>query len=141
VAKTRNDAHLWASMIAPIKAAGVREAEKPHQAHNGRDHSNLARHLLGHKPQSTQITCPLKSTAAQLREREVDLLVLKQGIDTSTPGGRLQFHMFGAFDEFLRELIVEGTLEGLTSARARGRVGGRPGGRGHPRGGDGPCAV
>ncbi|WP_308016292.1 recombinase family protein [Nonomuraea aurantiaca] len=42
------------------------------------------------------------------------------------PSGRLQFHMFGAFDEFLRELIVEGTLEGLASARARGRVGGRP---------------
>ncbi|MFI6457036.1 recombinase family protein [Streptosporangium amethystogenes] len=34
--------------------------------------------------------------------------------------------MFGAFDEFLRELIVEGTLEGLASACARGRVGGRP---------------
>ncbi|MFI6513724.1 recombinase family protein [Streptosporangium sp. NPDC050855] len=68
----------------------------------------------------------LLDLAAQLREREVDLLVLKQGIDTSTPGGRLQFHMFGAFDEFLRELIVEGTLEGLASARARGRVGGRP---------------
>ncbi|MEU8108628.1 recombinase family protein [Nonomuraea muscovyensis] len=45
---------------------------------------------------------------------------------TSTPTGRRQFHMFGAFDEFLRELIVEGTLEGLASARARGRVGGRP---------------
>ncbi|NUW41978.1 recombinase family protein [Nonomuraea rhodomycinica] len=68
----------------------------------------------------------LLDLAAQLREREVDLLVLKQGIDTSTSSGRLQFHMFGAFDEFLRELIVEGTLEGLASARARGRVGGRP---------------
>lgn len=34
--------------------------------------------------------------------------------------------MFGAFDEFLRELIVEGTLEGLASTRASGRVGGRP---------------
>ncbi|MEV6156899.1 recombinase family protein [Nonomuraea sp. NPDC052129] len=68
----------------------------------------------------------LLDLAAQLGAREVDLLVLKQGIDTSTPSGRLQFHMFGAFDEFLRELIVEGTLEGLASARARGRVGGRP---------------
>ncbi|MFI6713450.1 recombinase family protein [Nonomuraea sp. NPDC050478] len=47
-------------------------------------------------------------------------------MDTSTPGGRLQFHMCGAFDECLRELIVEGTLEGLASARRRGRVGGRP---------------
>ncbi|WP_055483195.1 recombinase family protein [Sphaerimonospora mesophila] len=68
----------------------------------------------------------LLDLAADLRRREVDLLVIKQGIDTSTPTGRLQFHMFGAFDEFLRELIVEGTLEGLASARARGRVGGRP---------------
>jgi DNA invertase Pin-like site-specific DNA recombinase len=68
----------------------------------------------------------LLDLAADLRGREVDLLVLKQGIDTSAPTGRLQFHMFGAFDEFLRELIVEGTLEGLASARARGRVGGRP---------------
>jgi DNA invertase Pin-like site-specific DNA recombinase len=68
----------------------------------------------------------LLDLAAQLGERQVALLVLKQGIDTSTPSGRLQFHMFGAFDEFLRELIVEGTLEGLASARARGRVGGRP---------------
>ncbi|MER5321694.1 recombinase family protein [Streptosporangium roseum] len=68
----------------------------------------------------------LLDLAARLGERQVALLVLKQGIDTSTPSGRLQFHMFGAFDEFLRELIVEGTLEGLASARARGRVGGRP---------------
>ncbi|MEU4324649.1 recombinase family protein [Nonomuraea dietziae] len=78
--------------------------------------------------------------AAQLREREVDLLVLKQGIDTSTPGGRLQFHMFGAFDEFLREIIVEDTLEGLASARARGRVGRRPAAL-DAHGGDGPRAV
>ncbi len=66
----------------------------------------------------------LLDLAADLREREVDLLVLKQGINTSTPSGRLQFHMFGAFDEFLRELIIEGTLEGLASARARGQLSG-----------------
>ncbi|MFI6748477.1 hypothetical protein ACIBI3_19950 [Actinomadura luteofluorescens] len=36
------------------------------------------------------------------------------------------FHLFGAIDEFQRELIVEGAHEGLTAARARGRVGGRP---------------
>ncbi|WP_327044825.1 recombinase family protein [Microbispora sp. NBC_01189] len=53
-------------------------------------------------------------------------MVLEQGIDTSTPSGRLQFHMFGAFDEFLLELIVEGTLEELAPARASGRTGGRP---------------
>jgi len=67
----------------------------------------------------------LLELADTLRERGIDLLVLKQGIDTSTPTGRLAFHMLGAIDEFQRELIVEGTHEGLASARARGRNGGR----------------
>jgi DNA invertase Pin-like site-specific DNA recombinase len=60
-----------------------------------------------------------------LHERGIELVVLKQGIDTTTPTGRLAFHMLGAIDEFTRELIVEGTQEGLAAARARGRVGGR----------------
>jgi DNA invertase Pin-like site-specific DNA recombinase len=61
----------------------------------------------------------------QLRERGIDLVVLKQAIDTTTPAGRLAFHIMAAIDEFQRELIVEGTNEGLVAARARGRVGGR----------------
>lgn len=52
-------------------------------------------------------------------------MILKQGIDTRTPQGRLVFHILGAVDEFQRELIVEGTREGLAAARARGRRGGR----------------
>ncbi len=68
----------------------------------------------------------LLTLADELRERGIDLVVLKQGIDTTTPHGRLVFHILGAVDEFERELIVEGTLEGLASARARGRNGGRP---------------
>ena len=63
--------------------------------------------------------------AADLRERGIELVVLKQDIDTTTPTGRLVFHILAAFDEFQRELIVEGTIEGLAAARARGRVGGR----------------
>ncbi|MBO0871763.1 MAG: recombinase family protein [Pseudonocardia sp.] len=62
----------------------------------------------------------------ELVERGVDLVVLKQGIDTTTPTGRLLFHLMAAFDEFLADLISEGTHEGLAAARARGRVGGRP---------------
>jgi DNA invertase Pin-like site-specific DNA recombinase len=60
-----------------------------------------------------------------LTERGVGLVVLRQGIDTTTPQGRLVFHILGALDEFQRELIVEGTVEGLAAARARGRNGGR----------------
>ena len=67
----------------------------------------------------------LLALAEQLRERGIGLVVLKQQIDTTTPTGRLVFHILGAIDEFQRELIVEGTREGLESARARGRVGGR----------------
>jgi DNA invertase Pin-like site-specific DNA recombinase len=67
----------------------------------------------------------LLALADELRERGVGLVVLKQHIDTTTPTGRLAFHILGAIDEFQRELIIEGTREGLDAARARGRTGGR----------------
>jgi DNA invertase Pin-like site-specific DNA recombinase len=63
-----------------------------------------------------------------LRERGIGLKVLKQDIDTTTPTGRLVFHMLAAIDEFQRELIVENTREGVEAAKARGRQGGRPAG-------------
>lgn len=63
--------------------------------------------------------------AEDLRKRSIDLVVLKQNIDTTTPTGRLVFHILASIDEFQRELIVEGTNEGLAAARARGRTGGR----------------
>jgi DNA invertase Pin-like site-specific DNA recombinase len=68
----------------------------------------------------------LLDVAAELQTREVDLVVLQQGIDTTTPAGRLQFHVFAAMAEFVGDLISEGTHEGLAAARARGRIGGRP---------------
>ncbi len=67
----------------------------------------------------------LTEVAALLSERGVDLVVLKQGIDTTTPVGRFLFHVIGAMDEMLADLISEGTREGLEAARARGRTGGR----------------
>ena len=65
-------------------------------------------------------------TATEISERGIALKVLTQNIDTSTPEGRLFFHMTAAFDEFQRELIVENTKAGLEAARKRGRRGGRP---------------
>jgi DNA invertase Pin-like site-specific DNA recombinase len=67
----------------------------------------------------------LLDLAEELRKRDIGLIVIKQGIDSSTPTGRLMINLLGSIDEFQRELIVEGTLEGLESARARGRKGGR----------------
>ena len=60
-----------------------------------------------------------------LAERGIDLQVLDQAIDTTTPGGRLVFHIFAAIAEFERSLIRERTMDGLAAARARGRTGGR----------------
>jgi DNA invertase Pin-like site-specific DNA recombinase len=51
---------------------------------------------------------------------------VQESIDTTTPGGRLVFHVFGALAEFERDLIRERTHAGLAAARARGRRGGRP---------------
>ena len=77
--------------------------------------SRLARSL-------TQIISTLKD----LEERKISLKVITQNIDTSTPEGRLFFHMNAAFDQFQREIIVENTKAGLKSARNNGRIGGRP---------------
>lgn len=60
-----------------------------------------------------------------LHERGVNLVVLDQAIDTSTPSGRMFFHILGAVAEFERALTAERTRDGLAAARARGRVGGR----------------
>ncbi|WP_190076291.1 helix-turn-helix domain-containing protein, partial [Streptomyces morookaense] len=51
---------------------------------------------------------------------------LHEALDTTTPGGRLVFHVFAALAEFIRELLVQGTNEGLDAARARGARLGRP---------------
>ncbi|MFI1358516.1 recombinase family protein [Streptomyces sp. NPDC020898] len=63
---------------------------------------------------------------SKLRERGIGFTSLHENLDTTTPGGRLVFHVFAALAEFIRELIVIGTNEGLAAARERGRVGGRP---------------
>jgi DNA invertase Pin-like site-specific DNA recombinase len=60
-----------------------------------------------------------------LQERGVDLVVLDQGIDTSTAVGRLFFQIIGAIAEFEHALMSERTMDGLSAARARGRTGGQ----------------
>ena len=63
---------------------------------------------------------------SELEEKGVGFLSLNEAIDTTTPGGRLIFQVFGALAEFERGIIQERTKAGLQAARARGRLGGRP---------------
>jgi DNA invertase Pin-like site-specific DNA recombinase len=63
--------------------------------------------------------------AGLLQERGVDLVVLDQGIDTSTAVGRMFFQILGAIAEFEHALMSERTRDGLAAARARGRTGGQ----------------
>lgn len=59
------------------------------------------------------------------QDRGIGFVSLKEGFDTTTNGGKLVFHIFGALADFERVLIRERTKAGLAAARARGRVGGR----------------
>src|SRR4051795_8876037 len=68
----------------------------------------------------------LIETVRQLQERGVGFRSLQEQIDTTTSGGKLVFHVFGALAEFERDLIRERTHAGLRAARARGRLFGRP---------------
>lgn len=61
-----------------------------------------------------------------LESRGIHFVSLQESIDTTTPTGKLTFHIFSALAEFERSLIVERTRAGLEAARARGRLGGRP---------------
>lgn len=68
----------------------------------------------------------LIETISQLQERGIGFKSLTENIDTTTSGGKLIFHVFGALAEFERNIIRERTKAGLAAARARGRKGGRP---------------
>lgn len=68
----------------------------------------------------------LIETVEGLEDRGIGFKVLTENLDTTTPGGKMIFHIFGALAEFERSLIRERTVAGLEAARANGQVGGRP---------------
>jgi DNA invertase Pin-like site-specific DNA recombinase len=68
----------------------------------------------------------LIETVTTLNNRGIGLKSLTENIDSTTSGGKLIFHIFGALAEFERDIIRERTQAGLMAARARGRLGGRP---------------
>ena len=68
----------------------------------------------------------LIDTTAMLNERGVELHSLTENINTTTPNGKLTFHIFAALAEFERDILRQRVNAGLMAARKRGRVGGRP---------------
>src|SRR5438045_5949542 len=68
----------------------------------------------------------LIETITTLNNRKIGFKSITENIDTTTSGGKLIFHIFGALAEFERDIIRERTKAGLQAARARGRKGGRP---------------
>ncbi len=68
----------------------------------------------------------LIALVVDLRARDVGFRSLTEGIDTTTPGGRVVLVVLAGLAEMERELIRERTIAGLAAARGRGRRGGRP---------------
>src|SRR6266481_1205735 len=68
----------------------------------------------------------LIETITKLNNRKIGFKSIQENIDTTTSGGKLVFHIFGALAEFERDIIRERTNAGLSAARSRGRLGGRP---------------
>jgi DNA invertase Pin-like site-specific DNA recombinase len=68
----------------------------------------------------------LIDTTVMLNERGVELHSLTENINTTTPSGKLTFHIFAALSEFERDILRQRVNAGLKAARRRGRVGGRP---------------
>jgi DNA invertase Pin-like site-specific DNA recombinase len=68
----------------------------------------------------------LIDTVNRLQSKGVEFISLQESVDTTTSGGKLVFHVFGALAEFEREMIRERTKAGLKAARARGSLNGRP---------------
>ncbi|MEP6987112.1 MAG: recombinase family protein [Chloroflexota bacterium] len=68
----------------------------------------------------------LIETVDMLEKRGIGFRSLTEAIDTTSPGGKLVFHIFASLAEFERDIIRERTKAGLAAARARGKIGGRP---------------
>lgn len=68
----------------------------------------------------------LADLLVRFRNDGIEFCSMSEGINTTTPGGKLVYHLFSAFAEFQREVIVENTIAGLEAARRRGKPIGRP---------------
>jgi len=122
-----------ALQLDALEGAGCWRVFTDHACGSREDRPELVAALDSLRPGDTLVVWRLGrslphliDTVTGLRERGVGVRSVTEAIDTTTAGGRLVFHLFGALAEFERQLIRGRTLAGLAAARARGRVGGRP---------------
>src|ERR671938_690727 len=117
-----------------LKAAGCEKIFTDHISGTKAERPGLTDALSHLRPGDTLVVWRLDrlgrslphliETVNGLQERGIGFKSLTESIDTTTSGGKLIFHIFGALAEFEREIIRERTKAGLQSARARGKAGG-----------------
>lgn len=122
--------------IDSLQQAGCERIFCEHASGAQRDRPELKAALDYVRPKDTIVVWKLDRLARSIRqliqtvelleERDIGLRSLTEAIDTTSAGGRLILHIFGAISEFERSLVIERTRAGLDSARKMGRVGGRP---------------
>lgn len=129
------DQNLDRQLIA-LEAAGCQRVFSDKKSGKNAEREELRSALDYLRPGDTLIVSSLDrlgrsiqdliTIVGDLRKNGIGFRSLHESLDTTTPGGRLVFHVFAALAEFIRELIVQGTHEGLAAARARGQRLGRP---------------
>jgi len=137
-ARISTDTQTHDAQIAALKAAGCEKVYTETASGAKRDRPVLAEVMEYLRPNAddTLVVYKLDRVArslphlieimADLNARAIGFQSLTEDINTSTPGGKLLFHIMGAISEFERDLIRERTQTGLKAARAKGRIGGRP---------------
>jgi DNA invertase Pin-like site-specific DNA recombinase len=129
------DQHLDMQMDA-LKQAGCEQIFSEHVTGATRERPELKRLLEQLRPDDVVVIwkldrlgrslADLVSLVNDIQQKGAGLLSINDHIDTTTPQGKLTFHIFAAIAQFEREIIGERTRSGLAAARARGRKGGRP---------------
>ncbi len=119
---TRRLAESW--LREAVRRQSVRREDRP--ARTGGSHSLFSRWRHAHSLEARPPR-PIDETPHRDRTRGqgVGFRSITENIDTTTSGGRLVFHLFGALAQFERDLIRERTRAGLQAAEERGRRGGR----------------
>ena len=135
-ARVSTQGQLLDRQIAALEAAGCQRIFSDKKSGKNAEREELKKALDYLRPNDTLIVPSLDrlgrsikdliGIVGALREEGIGFRSLHESLDTTTPGGRLVFHVFAALAEFIRELIVQGTHEGLAAARARGERLGRP---------------